>query len=197
LDTYNDDRLPVIRNVLSRTEGLTDTIGNENPLFRSVFSHLAPWIVGMEFVQENTTERMSQLSLNYRESPLSVSHHASGTLRAGDRVPNLQVQLIGGQGSATREPAAKRLFQLLNTDRFTLLFANLKNSEATHHAVQASLSPWKSLPDRANASTCLINRPGISAAHQPIASHLPLRLRCKKRPSPRSSERGPLQLEKT
>jgi 2-polyprenyl-6-methoxyphenol hydroxylase-like FAD-dependent oxidoreductase len=64
LDTYNDDRLPVIRNVLRKTEGLTDVIGNENPVFRSAFSHIAPWIVGTEFVQENSTERMSQLSLN-------------------------------------------------------------------------------------------------------------------------------------
>ena len=28
LDTYNDDRFPVIENVLSKTEGLTDAIGS-------------------------------------------------------------------------------------------------------------------------------------------------------------------------
>jgi 2-polyprenyl-6-methoxyphenol hydroxylase-like FAD-dependent oxidoreductase len=145
LDTYTDDRIPVIRNVLTKTEGLTDAIGSENPVFRSVFSHLAPWIVGTEFVQENSTERMSQLSLNYRDSPLSVSHHSLGSLRAGDRVPNLDVQVVGGRGEAMREPTAARLFQLLNTDRFTLLFANLNDAETTHHSVQSSLSPWKGL----------------------------------------------------
>ncbi|MDT7812930.1 MAG: hypothetical protein QOJ42_2846 [Acidobacteriaceae bacterium] len=145
LDTYTDDRIPVIRNVLTKTEGLTDVIGSENPVFRSVFSHIAPWIVGTEFVQENSTERMSQLSLNYRDSPLSVSHHSLGSLRAGDRVPNLDVQVVGGRGEAMREPTAARLFQLLNTDRFTLLFANLNDAETTHHSVQSSLSPWKGL----------------------------------------------------
>jgi 2-polyprenyl-6-methoxyphenol hydroxylase-like FAD-dependent oxidoreductase len=145
LDTYSDDRIPVIRNVLTKTEGLTDVIGSENPVFRSVFSHIAPWIVGTEFVQENSTERMSQLSLNYRDSPLSVSHHSLGSLRAGDRVPNLDVQVVGGRGEAIREPTAARLFQLLNTDRFTLLFANLNDAETTHHSVQSSLSPWKGL----------------------------------------------------
>ena len=96
LDTYSDDRIPVIRNVLTKTEGLTDAIGSENPLFRSVFSHLAPWIVGTEFVQENSTERMSQLSLNYRDSPLSASHHVRAP-SAGDRVPNLDVAVVGGE----------------------------------------------------------------------------------------------------
>jgi hypothetical protein len=145
LDTYTHDRIPVIRNVLTKTEGLTDVIGSENPTFRSVFSHIAPWIVGTEFVQENSTERMSQLSLNYRDSPLSVSHHSLGSLRAGDRMPNLDVQVVGGRGEAIRKPTAARLFQLLDTDRFTLLFASLKDAEATHHSVQSSLSPWKGL----------------------------------------------------
>jgi hypothetical protein len=80
LDTYADDRIPVIRNVLTKTEGLTDTIGSENPVFRSVFSHIAPWAVGTEWMQENVTERMSQLSLNYRGSPLSVSDGHAGEI---------------------------------------------------------------------------------------------------------------------
>ena len=88
--------------MLTKTEGLTDVIGSENPVFRSVFSHIAPWIVGTEFVQENSTERMSQLSLNYRDSPLSASHHFSGSLRAGDRVPNLDVRVIGGHTLGVR-----------------------------------------------------------------------------------------------
>jgi 2-polyprenyl-6-methoxyphenol hydroxylase-like FAD-dependent oxidoreductase len=104
LDTYSDDRIPFIRSVLSKTEGLTDVVGSENPVFRSVFSHIAPWIVGTEFVQENSTERMSQLSLNYRDSPLSASHHFFGSLRAGDRVPNLDVRVIGGRGESMRQP---------------------------------------------------------------------------------------------
>src|ERR1700729_1694352 len=42
LETYSDDRIPVIRDVLTKTEGLTDAIGSENALFRSVFSYIAP-----------------------------------------------------------------------------------------------------------------------------------------------------------
>ena len=145
LETYGDDRVPVIRDVLTKTEGLTDAIGSENPVFRSVFSHVAPWIVGTEFVQENSTERMSQLSLHYRESPLSVTHRAPGSLHGGDRVPNLKVQLVGGDGTATQQAAEKPLFELLNTDEFTLLFTSLQDPAATHAAVQTSLAPWKQM----------------------------------------------------
>ena len=145
LDTYSDDRIPVIRSVLTKTEGLTGVIGSENLIFRSVFSHIAPWIVGTEFVQENSTERMSQLSLHYRDSPLSVSHHTLGSLRAGDRVPDLEVRMTGGRGEPVREPKVASLLHLLDTDRFTLLFANLKDAVAMHQSVQSSLSPWRSL----------------------------------------------------
>ena len=143
LDTYNDDRIPVIRHVLSRTDGLTDAIGSESPVFRSVFSHIAPWIVGTEFVQENSTGQMSQLSLNYRESPLSVSHHAAGSLHAGDRVPDLDVRVVGGAGEAERHPETTELLRLLSPDGFTLLFTNLQDPEKTHRKVQQLLAPWK------------------------------------------------------
>jgi 2-polyprenyl-6-methoxyphenol hydroxylase-like FAD-dependent oxidoreductase len=145
LETYNEDRLPAIRDVLSKTEGLTDVIGSENELVRSVFSYIAPWVVGTEFVQENATERMSQLSLNYRESPLSVSDHPAGDLRAGDRVPNLAVNLVGGGGNAQQEARPLELFSLFSPDRFTLLFTNLKNAAETHQSAQKLLAPWKDL----------------------------------------------------
>jgi hypothetical protein len=131
--------------VLTRTEGLTDAMGSENPLFRSVFNHIAPWIVGTEFVQENAAGQMNQISLNYRESPLSVSHHPHGSLRGGDRVPNLNVHLIGGQAEPAQASKEDSLFHMLNTDRFTLFLANLKDAEATLHTVQSSLSPWQNL----------------------------------------------------
>ena len=145
LETYNSDRLPVIRDVLTKTEGLTDAIGDESKLFRSVFSHIAPWVVSHEFVQEKATERMSQLAFGYRRSPLSVTRSALGTIEAGDRVPDLDALLVGGAGQPNTEPQTVRLFDVLRTDRFTLLYTNLEDSEAVHQAAQESLGPWRSL----------------------------------------------------
>jgi 2-polyprenyl-6-methoxyphenol hydroxylase-like FAD-dependent oxidoreductase len=145
LDTYSDERIPVIHDVLMKTEGLTDTIGSENPIFRSVFSYIAPWVVGHDLVQHNATQRMSQLSLNYSKSPISASEGHVGDVEAGDRIPNLKLMTVGGGGEAASEPKLVDLFQILSIDRFTLLLANSKDAVAMHQSVQASLLPWTSL----------------------------------------------------
>lgn len=98
LDTYELDRLPVMRNVLSRTDSLTTTIGTENPVVRTLFNHLGPWIVGTDVVQANATASMSQVALGYRDSPLSENHGHSGSLRAGDRMPDMPVRLRSDGG---------------------------------------------------------------------------------------------------
>jgi 2-polyprenyl-6-methoxyphenol hydroxylase-like FAD-dependent oxidoreductase len=144
LDTYNDDRIPVIRNVLTKTEGLTGAIGSENPIFRSVFSHIAPWIASTEFVQENSTERMSQLSLNYRESPLSLADSRPGEIHAGDRIPDMPLVQLSKPGEDAHETPTS-LFRLLNPNRFTLLYTNIASPEKTQEQVQSLLSPWKHL----------------------------------------------------
>ena len=116
LDTYEQDRLPVIRDVLSNTERLTGLIGSENPIVRGLFNHLGPYVGGSWLVQEGGTSRMSQLALGYRQSPLSANEAHSGGLHAGDRVPDLLVRLgAGGEG---------RLIDALDPLRFTLLIAH-------------------------------------------------------------------------
>ncbi|KMO10278.1 FAD-dependent monooxygenase [Methylobacterium platani] len=92
LDTYEADRLPVMRSVLSRTDSLTTTIGTENPVVRTLFNHLGPWIVGVDRVQANATATMAQIALGYRDSPLSENNGHPGALRAGDRMPDLPVR---------------------------------------------------------------------------------------------------------
>src|SRR4029077_12775210 len=93
LDTYEADRLPVMRGVLFKTDKLTTAIGTENPVVRTLFNHLGPFIAGAGLVQENATAGMSQVALNYRNSSLSEDHTHGGALRAGDRVPDMPVRL--------------------------------------------------------------------------------------------------------
>ncbi|RRA47129.1 FAD-dependent monooxygenase [Acidipila sp. EB88] len=145
LETYAADRIPVIRGVLTKTEGLTHAIGEEKAFFRSVFNHLAPWIVGTEVVQHNSTERMSQLSLHYRESTLSDNHAAAGTLKAGDRVPDISVTLLPVEGSADQNAQLSTLFQLMDPSTFTLLYSNISDPAKTHAEIQGAIGPWHSL----------------------------------------------------
>jgi len=145
LDTYATDRIPVIQNVLTKTEGLTKAIGEENPIFRSVFNHLAPWFVGTDFVQHNSTERMSQLSLNYRESPLSENHSSPGSLKAGDRVPDLAVTVLNVEGSADQRPKPSTLFQLMDPSTWTLFYSNITDPSKTHSQINSAIGAWHHL----------------------------------------------------
>ena len=111
LDTYSEDRVPVIRKVLSRTEGLTKVVGAEDHLVRTVFNHVAPWVVGSRLVQHEAAAQMGQIALNYRGSPLAVTEHAGGEVHGGDRVPDM----------AVRAPEETTLYRLMQATRLSLL----------------------------------------------------------------------------
>ena len=132
LETYSKERIPIIQMVLKKTEAVNDAIASESRLFRSIFNHIAPWLVGMENVQQNAAEHMSQLALNYRESPLSGSTRHSGALRAGDRLPDLPVSLLHSEGSSDQQPRPATIFSLLSPSCFTLLYCNIPDPAKTH-----------------------------------------------------------------
>jgi len=92
LDSYEGDRLPVMRNVLDKTEGMTEIVGSENPLVRSLFNHVAPWIASTALAQASGTTQMSQVALDYRGGPLAVNRFHAGAIKAGDRLPDIAVR---------------------------------------------------------------------------------------------------------
>ena len=142
LETYGADRLPVIRNVLAKTEGLTGIIGTENPIFREIFDHVAPLIVGTDFVQKKSTTQMSQVGIHYRDSPLSETHEHHGDLRAGDRVPDMMLRVMNKESSPEQAAWEARLFSLLDPSRFTFLYVNVVKSAELHAEFQPKLDPW-------------------------------------------------------
>ena len=118
LDTYEADRLPVMRGVLKRTDGLTTTIGSENAIVRSLINRLGPYLGSVDIVQENATAGMSQVALGYQDSPLTKNHRHSGTLRGGDRIPDIAVRRRTGAGWSDAQ-----LHEALDPSHLTLLVA--------------------------------------------------------------------------
>ena len=140
LDTYEQDRLPVMRDVLTKTEGLTDLIGSESPVIRGLFNHLGPWIGGAGIVQEKAAARMSQIALGYRWSTLSAEHIHGGDLKAGDRVPDIPVRCRrDGQWDD------EALFGLLDPSRFVLLVVHPTDSEPMPVAARDAVREWDDL----------------------------------------------------
>ena len=162
LDTYEQDRLPVMHDVLTKTESLTEIIGTKNPIVRSLFHHLAPWIAGAHVVQQNSTARLSQLSLGYRDSPLSLHHGHGGSLHAGDRIPDLLIQVVRPDGIKQN----LTLFNLLNPSQFTLLLVSISDA-ALHTQISEKLAPWHE-----SIKTIQIEPPNSESEHKRFQDHL-------------------------
>ncbi|MDT5135019.1 MAG: hypothetical protein QOE41_4330 [Mycobacterium sp.] len=121
LDTYQSDRLPVIRQLVRMTERATRAFNSTNPLVHAAITRLAPIVLARSRVQEKAAPRLGQLSAGYRDCPIAKGGGRIGTLRAGDRVPDLRV----GDG---------RLYDLLDLSTLTLF--------VTGDAVPEACLPW-------------------------------------------------------
>lgn len=64
---------------------------SDNPIVHQLITHIAPLLIDTHFVQKLSTRFISEVVSGYRASALSQTHNAPGSLRAGDRLPNLEV----------------------------------------------------------------------------------------------------------
>ena len=85
LDTYQAERHPIARGVLRGTHLGTRLFLAQNPLMRAVRERAVPAIVGITPIRRRMLAAVSQLSIGYRGSPLSVdaddTEEARGWLR--------------------------------------------------------------------------------------------------------------------
>src|SRR5215213_4132367 len=99
LDTYQAERHPIAQGVLRGTHLGTRLFLARNPLMRAAREQVVPAIVGIAPIRRRILAAVSQLTINYRGSSLSVDaderHEARGWLhrdprgiQAGDRVPD-------------------------------------------------------------------------------------------------------------
>jgi 2-polyprenyl-6-methoxyphenol hydroxylase-like FAD-dependent oxidoreductase len=137
LETYEEERLPVIRDVLANTERLTDAVAEED---RSFYDQM----LSTDLRTQSAT-RISQISVNYTESPLSGNHANPGELRAGMRMSDIPLMVRNKPHSVEQEPHSARMFSLLDPSKFTLLYINVAVPAALHAGVEANLAPWRDL----------------------------------------------------
>jgi 2-polyprenyl-6-methoxyphenol hydroxylase-like FAD-dependent oxidoreductase len=117
LDTYQSDRLPVIRQLVRMTERATRAFNSTNPLVHAAITRLAPIVLARSRVQDKAAPRLGQLAAGYRDCPIAKGGGRIGALRAGDRVPDLWV----GDG---------RLYDLLDLSTLTLFVTGDAIAEA-------------------------------------------------------------------
>jgi 2-polyprenyl-6-methoxyphenol hydroxylase-like FAD-dependent oxidoreductase len=112
LDTYESDRLPVIRQLVGMTERATTVFNSTNPLAHAALTTLAPLALSRAAVQVRAAPRLGQLTASYRGCPITKGGGRIDGLRAGDRVPD--VALADG-----------RLYDVVDASALTLLVSGM------------------------------------------------------------------------
>lgn len=138
LDTYEEERRPIAKDVLANTHASTSLLITKNSALRFVRDRLVTWLASLDFVQQLNLKNTSQLNVNYRSSSLSQNYYGSlsSTMllhdnksetpsikdrfnfqeapKAGERAP---------QGMCLRYPSGSKtsLFEQFKGTQFTLL----------------------------------------------------------------------------
>jgi len=144
LDSYDQDRLPVIRNIVARTEAATDVLNSNSTLVHRLVTHVAPLALNIDFIQDAATRLISEINFDYRNSLLSATHDAGGSLRAGDRVPDVDV-IAWEHNSSDGESREGNLYALLDPARLTLLIAQGPSAPVLPADWREQLSRWQGL----------------------------------------------------
>jgi 2-polyprenyl-6-methoxyphenol hydroxylase-like FAD-dependent oxidoreductase len=105
LDTYDEERKPIAREVLQRTSAVTAIIFALNPIAGFVRERLLVPIMRRPFVQRRMFAKLSQLEMNYRGRSLSAQldrMFSRVRVRAGDRTPDVVFEKAGEKESLFR-----------------------------------------------------------------------------------------------
>ncbi|MFQ4146632.1 FAD-dependent monooxygenase [Chlorogloeopsis sp. ULAP02] len=118
LDSYQAEREPVSKFLLLSTEWATRAIVQSNPTIKFLRRHLASFATSFDPVQQRITNTLSELNVNYRNSPIVQDDYPLSWLsrspKAGERALDILVQTNQRQ---------QRLYNVLSdTQHHLLLF---------------------------------------------------------------------------
>jgi 2-polyprenyl-6-methoxyphenol hydroxylase-like FAD-dependent oxidoreductase len=165
LQSYQAERMPVAASVLRLTDRLFRLAMNANPAARFLRPRVAgtilPLVVRIPYLRRVGFRVISQLSVGYRHSPLSVNGRPlPGGLRAGDRLPYSPI---------TVEDVPTTLHAALSATRFTILLCGPVArwaSATTRNAIGTETIDlrWPGLAHRVNLTTSRGDGPGWVAS---------------------------------
>lgn len=112
LGSYHLERNPVASGVINLTDRITRLATVRSSVAQSVRDFLLPMVSGIDFVGEKIADRLAELDVSYRNSPI-VENHGAGRSKAGERAPDAELR--------DEENQARRLFELFRAPRHILL----------------------------------------------------------------------------
>ena len=111
------------------TERATKVFNSTSPLVHAALTRLAPLVLGRAAVQEKAAPRLGHFAASYRDCPIAKGGGRIGSLRAGDRVPDMEVTPQTGE--------RRRLYDLLDLSTLTLFVSDERIAQAYR--------PWEDL----------------------------------------------------
>lgn len=117
LDTYDTERLPVIRSVIGLTDFMTKAMATPNKFAQALRDAFIPMVSSLAPFQNAFVQRLSELGINYRGSPIVEgpgSRFFDGSLCGGSGICSRFLLIVGddpgkaGQPSSLKE-AAKQM----------------------------------------------------------------------------------------
>ncbi len=113
LESYHPERNAVGEQVLKNTDRLLKILTIHNPVARTIRDHAISLVSGQEGITDKLKNSMSQLDINYSDSPLTTGNTNSKTgIVAGERAPEALLNTPNG---------SIRLFELYRNGKFNLL----------------------------------------------------------------------------
>jgi 2-polyprenyl-6-methoxyphenol hydroxylase-like FAD-dependent oxidoreductase len=114
LDSYGQERVPVVSGVLEFTDKIVGLLTMRNPVKRAIRDTVIPLVTSLPAVQRRTARRLSQVSVAYPAGALVLPDGGRGGRGPwpGERVPDVAVRTPDG-------PA--RLYELLRAGRHVLV----------------------------------------------------------------------------
>jgi 2-polyprenyl-6-methoxyphenol hydroxylase-like FAD-dependent oxidoreductase len=128
LDTYDEERLPVIHQLVTTTERATDLINSDSHFVHTLLRHMLPVVLHLGAVQRKGAAMLSELSVHYRQS--SLNGQSDGAVRAGERFPDVAITEGGARALDLLDPSR---FTVLTTGQATLQLAALGDMVTARH----------------------------------------------------------------
>jgi 2-polyprenyl-6-methoxyphenol hydroxylase-like FAD-dependent oxidoreductase len=104
LDTYNEERGAVGEALLKITSRGLSAVTSTSRIFERIRDLVVPALTGMDAIQDILAGFVSETGIEYRGSSIVADYGGEGSLRAGDRVPNPDVEFAGGKASRLLDP---------------------------------------------------------------------------------------------
>lgn len=116
LDSYNAERLPVIRNVIETTDHLTKIMGTPNRLAQALRDTIIPMVSRLAPFQHAFVQRLSELGVAYRGSPIVEgpgNRYFDESVRGGNGIRGQFLLFVGKEQGKAAEEAAKQFCDAL------------------------------------------------------------------------------------